>query len=355
VEVGLLSHLTLLDNALSNLGHVLELARVTPPLADQAEVEELAQEKQLKSLREELQEFYNELGAETFQQLRAVAGISYVEKGQVSHQPGEISGYAYRADARKPLADVVVTLESPAAPQGDKFQRTAVDGSYEFAGLAPGIYWVIAYRNGFVGSVYGVGASQDASKGLISVVSGQKRQGINFTLSPVPNITKLSGKAPTGVTPEGNVAGGAGIMHSVEGNSLFTVTAWYGQLAMSNPDGEDPYIVATGGNELYTFVFDPARSIVFYPVAGRYNGAIVSFNLTTKRYQTTPLPFSEALKLLGVKQDQQGALASYTVDGPCVPKALANGENPWILPNHSSPVSQSISICLARIPNPGSD
>jgi hypothetical protein len=443
------------------LGHALELARATLPLTGHAEIEELAREKRLKSLRKELER--SELSPEVFQQLHTTGGASQAGGRYVSRRPSEISGHVYRAVTGKPLADAVVTLESPTSPQGDKIQRTGLDGSYEFVGLTPGIYWVIAYRNGFVGSVYGLGASQNASKGLIFVGGRQKRADIDFRLTGALEITTLTGKAlgnalpgggprlayrvgsfspcgkqfafvVTGPDPEqvclydlashglkcvtgqgewgpGDLNTGAiaylawnggtlyaqpvlgggppfrvtpggprplipfpvtspatqvfgplpqavlrGLLRGLDheagavGDRDFIVTAWYGVLAMSTADGEDPYTIATGGRALDSFVFDPDRSLAYYPVPGRHHGAIVSFNLKARLYHTTELPFGEGLKLLDVKRESHTTLVAYTVDGPCVPKTLANGEDPRVLPNKSLPAAQSASVCLATIP-----
>lgn len=457
-QFSLLSSLTFFDNTLLNLRDALQLARTMEQSAAELATLEQDQEK-VETIRKELQAFYTDLRSQLFQQLRAATEGS--QAGPASHEPGEISGHAYHADTGKPLADVVVTLEAPQGLSGDRLQRTGQDGRYRFTHLAPGNYWVIAYRSGFVGSVYGVGTSQNASKGLISVAPRQNQPDIDFRLSPSPQITTLSGEAlekaltnadlglvydPGSFSPDGkqfafavtgpdpeqvclydlaslrlkcvtgqaewgfghaktgkigylawtggtlyaqpvlgggaafrvvpaetgpvigppsqgmlcafrdqqNRTAGAGLAHFVSGNGNFTVTAWYGQLAMSTPDGEAPFNIATGGKELYSFVFDPQRSVVYYPESGRYDGAIVSFDLGTRLYQTTALPFSEGLKLLDAKREGDTTLAAYTVDGPCVPRALADGEDPWILPNKPSPAAQPASVCLTTIP-PGSD
>jgi hypothetical protein len=467
-QFSLLSSLTFFDNTLLNLEDALQLALAAEPSAADRAAMEQDQEK-VDAIRKELHGFYADLSSQLFQQLHAAAQNSPTEGAAASHQPGEISGHVFRSDTGKPLADAIVTLESPGSPQSDRLQRTAEDGSYEFAGLAPGNYWVIAYRSGFVGSVYGVGKSQNASEGLISVASGQKRADIDFRLSPAPEITTLSGKALAGALPEGaapltygpgsfspdgkqfafvvagpnleqvclydlfpqgsrcvtahagwgppgskagaigslawtggalyaqppatggpilrvlppqtrrepgpppssaaarrafidhvqamqrlfrerqNRIGEAGF-HLVGSNGNFRVTAWYGQLAVAAPDGSDPFNIASGGKELYNFIFDPKRSLVYYPVPGRYFGAIVTFDPTVRRYRTTALPFGEGLKLLDVKREGGTTLAAYTVDGPCVPKALADGEDSWILPAKPLPAAQPASVCLATIP-----
>lgn len=462
-QFSLLSSLTFFENALLNLRDALQLARTMPSTAELATLEQ--DQEKVEAIRKEFHGFYSDLQSRLFQRLHMVTEGSQGEAGPVSHEPGGISGHIYRADTGKPLADAVVTLESPTSPQGlsrDRVQRTDEDGSYEFSGLSPGNYWVIAYENGFVGSVHSIGTSQNASKGLISVAPGQNRADMDFRLSPSPHITTVSGEAlqkalakedfslaygPGSFSPHEEqfafaVAGpdpeqvclyhlasgglkcvtgqaewgpsdtktGAidylawnrGILYAqpvfgggpfrvtpggphtlipfpvtspaiqlfgplpqavlraflrrlehkagVAENRQFIVTAWYGQLAMSKPDGQDPYVIATEGRALNSFVLDRKRSVVFYPVPGRYYGAIVSFNLNTRRYQPTPLPFSEGLKLLDVKREGDTALLGYTVDGPCLPKAVATGEDPWILPNKPVPAAQSASLCLATIP-----
>lgn len=464
-QFSLLSSLTNFDNALLSLSNALQLARTMEQFTAERATLEQDQEK-VEAIREELQGFYADLSSLLFQRLRPAAESSPTEGGPASRQPGEISGNVYHADTVKPLADAVVTLESPTSPQGDKIQRTGKDGSYEFSGLAPGNYWVIAYRNGFVGSVHGFGASQNASKGLIHLAAGQRRQDVDFRLSRTPAVTTISGRAlatalpatkasrsygPGSFSPDGKefafavsgtepericvyslasralkcvlgptrqgslgvavnclawvgsalyaqnggrflevtaqgtravlgtkpmglhlpyasppsagvraferernkagVASAAGILHLFAGNRHFTVTAWYGQLlAMAALDGANPFTIATGGKELNSFVFDAQRSLVYYPVPGRYFGAMVAFDPAVRRYRTIPLPFSEGLRLFDVRHEGDVTLGAYTVDGPCVPKPLANGEDPWILPGTPLPARQPSSLCLATIP-----
>lgn len=488
MEALLLSDLTSLDNRFLNLSHVLELARVTQNLTGQPAVDTAQLKEKVASLRAELEASLGELSSGMLQQFRVADEASQPKGRQVLHQPGEISGYIYRADTGQPLVDVVVTLESPLFPNGDKLKRSARDGSYKFGGLAPGNYWVIAYKSGFVGLVYGMEGSQRVSIGLISVAAGQKHENVDLHLNPVPKITELSNQTvaaaipgqdlrfvygpstvqagsayvlqpsrlrflygpgafspdgkqfafgvadatpeqvclynldsrglkcssmpqeqeaqvssginyfawvgntlyaetgflggarfftvtPAGVQPlltmtsagmqpfrppplsilqafhrENNHAGGAGVFHLVGMNPHFMITAWYGHLVMQTRDGENPYRIATGGRELYSFLFDSDRSVVFYPVSGRYNGAIVVFDLNARQSQSVALPFSIGLKLLDETRKPNSTVVAYAVDGPCVPKVSATGENPWILPNKPLPARQPTHICFVNVP-----
>jgi hypothetical protein len=464
----LLSDLASLDSALVNLSDALELARtMEPPGRESATVKQ--DREKVASIRAELQSFYTELSSPMFHQIYAADQASHPEGREFSHQLGEISGHIYRADTGRPLSDVSVTLESPQVPKGDKVQRTAGDGSYEFGGLKPGNYWVIGYKSGFAGSVYGLDGSQNVSRGLISLAVGQKRGSVDLHLSPVPHIAVLNNKAvaaaipgqdlrfvyrpgafspdgklfafgladtepaqvcqydlasravkcvsgPSGQSPmqgsaihylawpghtlyaetgywggprfftvtaagmqplltmmsvgpfgpppraaleafsrEHNCAAGAGVVHLVAMNTHFMVTAENVndvtfQLSMQTRDGEDPYRIATGGRELYGFVFDPDRSVVFYPIPGRYDGAVVAFDLNTRRSRRAVLPFSDGLRLLDEKREPGQTIVAYTVDGPCLPKETASGEDPWILPGKALPAPPPSHLCFARVP-----
>jgi hypothetical protein len=354
-QFGLLSGLTYFDNTLINLADALELSRTTDSPASELETLRHDQEA-VAAIRTELQGSYTSLESELFLQLRSAETASQPGNPVALNQPAEITGHVYQVDTGRPLADVTVMLESPQDSSSDRLQRTGEDGTYRFSGIAPGNYWVIAYRSGFVGSVHGVKSLENASEGLIPVAPGLKCADIDFQLSPAPEVTTVSGdgleRADSGSfsSDRKQFAPGAGVRHFVAGNSRFIVTAWQGQLAMATPDGEDPFNIATGGQELYSFVFDRQRSLVYYPVSGRYFGAIVCFELMTRRYQATPLPFSEGLNLLDVKREGDRLLANYTVDGPCVPKALPNDEDPWILPTNPLPAAQAASTCVATIP-----
>lgn len=116
-------------------------------------------------------------------------------------------------------------------------------------------------------------------------------------------------------------------------------------------DGENPYQIAVGSRTLASFILDPQRSLVYYPASGRYDGALVYFDLETRLYHAVAVPFSEGMKMLDVRRERDTTLATYTVSSPCAPEALANGEDPWILPGKPLPATQAPSVCLATIPS----
>ena len=118
--------------------------------------------------------------------------------------PGQISGHVYRADTGTPLANAIVALSS-SLPGNAQSKRTATDGSYQFTALAPGFYWLSAYRTGFVGQVYG--KNQPETVGVcppscVSLSAGQKLDGIDLRLSADPGITQMSEDGLSSAYPE---------------------------------------------------------------------------------------------------------------------------------------------------------
>jgi len=103
-----------------------------------------------------------------------------------------------------------------------------------------------------------------------------------------------------------------------------------------------------------TFVFDPPAPIVFYPVIS-WNGAIVAFNLETRRATRLDLPIHRFSNLLAAKKEQDGFLLAYAVDsGSCTPKLSSYGEDIWLLPNNTALRRQKhpMSICFVLM-HPG--
>jgi 5-hydroxyisourate hydrolase-like protein (transthyretin family) len=199
-QMALLTDLASLDNALANLIHAFELIRAlrSPSVPASVVVE---QEQQVERIRKQLQSYYEALLSTTFPHLAAVDRMGASEHASVSHQSGQISGHIYNAESGNPLAGVVVTLESLQAPARDQVQRTGRDGSYNFGDLAAGKHWVIAYRKGFAGSIYGMHASQNALESAITVGPGEKLENADFRLSPLPSITPMNDDAALAALP----------------------------------------------------------------------------------------------------------------------------------------------------------
>jgi hypothetical protein len=104
-----------------------------------------------------------------------------------------------------------------------------------------------------------------------------------------------------------------------------------------------------------TFVFDPATPIVFYPDIS-WNGAIVAFNLKSRRSARLDLPIHGFTNLLAVRQEGNSFLLVYSVNsGSCTPKLSADGEDIWLLPNNQSVRQQQnlMSICFVRMHRSG--
>jgi hypothetical protein len=104
--------------------------------------------------------------------------------------PGQISGHIYRADSGEPLSNAFVVVQS-AVDLGVKLGRTAADGSYAVAGVAPGNYWIVVYRAGFIPEGYGDNTPAPCPN-CVTVGSGQKVVGMDLRLVANPSITTMS-------------------------------------------------------------------------------------------------------------------------------------------------------------------
>lgn len=118
--------------------------------------------------------------------------------------PGQISGHIYRTDTGAPLPNAIVTLI--ASPSGNtRLQRSAADGSYRFPAVTPRVYWLAAYRTGFVGEVSGNSGPQTLGTcppSCISLSGGQKFNGIDLRLGAEPSITAMAEDGFATVYPE---------------------------------------------------------------------------------------------------------------------------------------------------------
>lgn len=120
--------------------------------------------------------------------------------------PGQIAGRVVRTDTGAPLPEVVVTLEAlgpnPQCQRGeDRVAKSTADGSYIVPEVPPGCYFVVAYRTGFVGAVYGAPTLQQQGK-VVRVTSGEKLGSIDFQLQPAPNIVEIDDNALVDDGPE---------------------------------------------------------------------------------------------------------------------------------------------------------
>lgn len=120
--------------------------------------------------------------------------------------PGQIAGRVVRADTDAPLTDVVVTLEalraSPQCQRGeDRVAKSTPDGSYSVADAPPGCYFVVAYRRGFIGALYGAPTLQQQGK-VVTVTAGEKLDKIDFRLQPAPDVVEIDDNALVDGAPE---------------------------------------------------------------------------------------------------------------------------------------------------------
>lgn len=119
---------------------------------------------------------------------------------------GQIAGRIVRTDTGAPLPEVVVTLEalgpSPQCQRGeDRVAKSTVDGSYVVPEVPPGCYFVVAYRRGFVGAVYGAPTLQQQGK-VVTVTPGEKLGKIDFQLQPAPDVVEIDDNALVDGSPD---------------------------------------------------------------------------------------------------------------------------------------------------------
>ena len=112
---------------------------------------------------------------------------------------GSISGRVLTAIGGSPIAGAIVEARLPGACCGEE-ARTAPNGSYVIAGLAPGSYIVTAERDGFVLEFWEEKPNYDSST-PVTVTAGVNEPDINFTLDPGGSISDTvlaQGGAPVG-------------------------------------------------------------------------------------------------------------------------------------------------------------
>jgi protocatechuate 3,4-dioxygenase beta subunit len=96
---------------------------------------------------------------------------------------GQISGRVYSAATGQPLAKAVVSLENPAGDPvaGHEDIQTGSDGSFQFAGVAPGKYQISVSRCGYL-SHSGSETNLNDSDPVVALGPGEKREGLSFHL-----------------------------------------------------------------------------------------------------------------------------------------------------------------------------
>jgi hypothetical protein len=171
---------------------------------------------------------------------------------------GQISGHVYRAETGAPLAGALVILE-PIAQGSDASQRAGADGSFQFANVAPGPYWIAADLTGFVF----VGLTTREDKPLahnppchpfcLAVGPGQKLGAIDLRLKASPNITTMSDGLIVATYPE------------QDRNNLY-----FHAQARFSPDGEFLVVITTGP------VGGDAEQVWLYNIRSRQIVAVVT-------------------------------------------------------------------------------
>lgn len=142
------------------------------------------------------------LGYPLFQELNALSAATQTAL-RAAQRPGEVSGHIYRADTGRPLAGVTVALilNAPASPlRIISSAKTTDDGSYEFSGVVPDNYELMAHQKGFARAYYHHG--QNGYSSPLHVTSGAKLNGIDLKLHPVVNVTQMNTMALIEAYPE---------------------------------------------------------------------------------------------------------------------------------------------------------
>lgn len=210
-EFVLVDYLSRLTDQLDNLLNLVQSSfGVSPPASKANPPPSFKWTGDLISMLKAIQPVWGILRSDVYNALEArgqsrPAGVEIPPSAPIQlGAPGEISGHVYRADTGTPLANAIVTLSS--SPSGNaQSKRTATDGSYQFTALAPGFYWVSAYRTGFVGQVSGKNEPQTVGlcpPSCVSLSGGQKLDGIDLRLSADPGITQMSEDGFSSAYPE---------------------------------------------------------------------------------------------------------------------------------------------------------
>jgi hypothetical protein len=100
------------------------------------------------------------------------------------------------------------------------------------------------------------------------------------------------------------------------------------------------------------FVFDSATPIVFYPSISSWNGAIIAFNLQTRRSLRLDLPMYRFSALLAAHKKQNGFLLAYALTaGSCLPRLSPYGEDLWLLPKNIDVRIQKhpLTVCFVTL------
>ncbi len=119
-------------------------------------------------------------------------------------QGGSVAGTVYEADGTTPIANVDISANSYDGGGGGGWANTASDGSYVIRGLVPGDYRIQARGStlGYAQEFYQETSDyQQAAR--VTVVSGQTKEGINFTLGQGGSVTGTVYEAD-GTTPIAN-------------------------------------------------------------------------------------------------------------------------------------------------------
>ena len=118
---------------------------------------------------------------------------------QASTSLVRIAGNVYDAADGRPLAGVVVTLESTQGAIGDQHQQTSTDGRYVFHHLQPGNYYLTAFRSGLIGEVYDMAQWSDSP---LNLLSGESLNRIDFRLRKAPPIEQMPNEALAAAYPQ---------------------------------------------------------------------------------------------------------------------------------------------------------
>lgn len=236
IQLRILSEFSSFAYELDRFEHLLRLSREMESPGSAGSSVELEQVQQVEEMQKQFQESYRALSAETLAQLRALDQKRTAPQSALSREPGRIAGHVFNADNGQPLAGVTVALESSQSAGKERRQVTAADGSFRFADLIPGKYWVIASRSEFASSIYGMDDTQNVWASAVPLSPGQKLENADLQLSSLPGITAMN--TPTSVASPSSEA-----------------PLMYGPGRFS-PDGSEFAVAASGPESAYVCVYN---------------------------------------------------------------------------------------------------
>ncbi len=124
--------------------------------------------------------------------------------GQVTSATAQISGKVRRADTGELIAGAVLTLRPATGPSNKTSTRTSANGSYSFEKLSGGDYYLVAFKNGFNPTIYGVTQPWRGITAL-RLPPGGRADKIDFDLTLTPELEQMEDDAFAATYPQQRV------------------------------------------------------------------------------------------------------------------------------------------------------